>query len=260
MSYTGSGPEPSFRFHDELAAGRTKLGAIFRNSPPCAVEAGDLLTSAAGVDQGIYHLRAGWACQFHGLSTSRRVIVDVYLPGDVIGLDSVLLARPPGEILTLTSVTIEAIPAEIALTEMFADRPTALYLAWLLGRRQRRADRFLAAVSGLDARGRLAMIVLDFYMRLRRRKLITGLIYNLPLSQIQIGNYIGSTVVHVNRVLRALRDERVVNVEKHCVTILDLAQLIHLARNGGTVNSSRVFVSASSESWPSAVRLDQRPN
>jgi hypothetical protein len=50
--------------------------------------------------------------------------------------------------------------------QLTADRSIALYVAWLLSERQRRADRLLAAISGLDGRGRLAMMVLDFYGRL----------------------------------------------------------------------------------------------
>jgi DNA-binding transcriptional regulator LsrR (DeoR family) len=62
--------------------------------------------------------------------------------------------------------------------------------------------------------------------------------YNLPLTQIQIGVYLGLTVVHVNRVLRSLRDDQIVNVEKHCVTILDIEQLRRLARNGPLVSAN----------------------
>jgi DNA-binding transcriptional regulator LsrR (DeoR family) len=75
------------------------------------------------------------------------------------------------------------------------------------------------------------MMVLDFYARLQRRRLITGSTFSLPLTQVQIGGYLGLTVVHVNRVLRSLRDERIVNVERHCVTILDLDRLTSLAQN-----------------------------
>jgi CRP-like cAMP-binding protein len=32
--------------------------------------------------------------------------------------------------------------------------------------------------------------------------------FNLPLTQTQIGNYLGLTAVHVNRMLQSLRDER----------------------------------------------------
>ena len=75
------------------------------------------------------------------------------------------------------------------------------------------------------------MMVLDFYKRLSSRRLITSMLYNLPLTQNQIGSYLGLTVVHVNRVLRSLRDESVVNLEKYCVTILNLEQLTKLAQD-----------------------------
>ena len=224
---------------DELALGRSKLSAIFSNSPRCALKVGELL-AAAGSTHGIYRLRAGWACQFQDLANGRRAIVDVYLPGDVIGLNAGVHARPPEEVLTLTAATFEPIPAEDALVELMADRPTALYIAFLLGQRQRRTDRFLAAISCLDARGRLATMLLDFHTRLRRRKLISGPMYNLPLTQGQIGNYLGLTVVHINRVLRSLRAERIVDLEKHSVTILDRERLAIMARNGGAAGSRAI--------------------
>ena len=76
------------------------------------------------------------------------------------------------------------------------------------------------------------MMMLDLYKRLTSRRLIAATTYNLPLTQSQIGGYLGLTVVHVNRVLRSLRDELIVNVEKHCVTILNLEQLTKLAQGG----------------------------
>jgi CRP/FNR family transcriptional regulator len=217
--------------YDELALGRRKLSTIFGSSLPRTINAGGILAAAGA--SGIYQLRTGWACQFREFGNDGRSIVDVYLPGDMIGLDTILGTRRLEELLTLTALTIEEIPAEDALMKLMADRPTALYIAWLLGQRQRRTDRLRAAISCLDARGRLAMLLLDFYKRLRRRRLISGSIYDLPLTQIQIGQYLGLTVMHINRVLRALRDEQIVNLEKHCVTILDLNRLAILARYGG---------------------------
>jgi CRP-like cAMP-binding protein len=219
------------KLSDELTLGRRTVNEIFHSSSPRALESGVPLAAASGPSEGIYRLRAGWACQFRDWSTDRRLIVDVYLPGDVIGLDTILRTQRSEQVVTLTSGTIEMIPAQDVLTKVFADRLAALYIARLLCQRQRRVERYLAAVSSLDARSRLAMMMLDFYTRLRRRRLLTGLVYNLPLTQLQIGNYLGLTVVHVNRVLRALRDEQIVNLEKHCVTILDLARLTSLVRN-----------------------------
>ena len=227
------------KLHDQLALGKRRLRESFGSSPPRILKAGELL-GGSGASGAIYRLRAGWACQFHDLANGRRAILDVYLPGDVIGLDGGVHVRPVEEVLTLTTATIETITAEDVLVELVADRSIALCIAFLLGLRQRRSDRLFAAISSLDARGRLAMMLLDFYTRLRRRKLISGPNYNLPLSQVQIGNYLGLTVVHINRVLRSLRSERIIDLAKHCVTILDLERLVIMARNGGTASSSAI--------------------
>jgi hypothetical protein len=74
-----------------------------------------------------------WACRFANLSKERRVILDVDLSGDVIGLDNALGARPL-EVFALTSVSVEAISAEDALTELMADLRTALYFCLAAGK------------------------------------------------------------------------------------------------------------------------------
>jgi hypothetical protein len=78
------------------------------------------------------------------------------------------------------------------LDEVMTCRSTALYIAWLLGQRQQRADRLLGAISSLDTPGRLATMVPDFFKRLSRRGLVTGPTYNLPLKQAEIRAYLGA--------------------------------------------------------------------
>ena len=216
---------------NELTVGRHGLSASFRRSRPYTLRAGEALAAPVWSSRVIYHLVTGWVCQYRNLPDGRRAIADVYLPGDVIGLDAALLPRPRDEIAALTSVSVEFIAREAALVELMASRPTALYIAWLLSQRQRRADHRLTAISCLDARGRLAAMVLDFYTRSCRRKLPTGTTFILPLTQIQIANYLGLSVVCVNRVLRSLSDERIFQLEKQCATILDLDRLTSLAQN-----------------------------
>jgi CRP-like cAMP-binding protein len=217
--------------HEELVLGRRALLARFRSATTRILAAGESLAEA-GSSPAIYYVATGWACQCRERPDFHQVIVDVYLPATVVGLDAILRSRPSEKVMTLSSAAIRVIDAENALIELMSCRSTALYIVWLLGQRQRRSDRLLAAMSTLDARGRLATMLLDFYVRLRRQKLITGSTFNLPLTQSQIGAYLGLTVAHVNRVLRSLRDDQIANVEKHCVTILDLKQLTRLAGSG----------------------------
>ena len=224
--------------HRELMLGRRELSARFRVSPPRTLRAGELLTGAACSSNVIYHIVAGWACQFQDYSNNHQTIAEIYTPGDVIGIDAVLRARTPEKVMTLTSVTIEVIDAEGALLDLMSSRSTALYVAWLFSRRQRRSERRLAAIASLDAQGQLATMLLDFYKRLSSQRLITASSYTLPLTQIQIAAYLGLTVAHVNRVLRLLREERIANFEKHCVTILDLGRLTRLTLNAARANSA----------------------
>lgn len=217
---------------DQLQIGQRELSTRFRNSPPRTIGAGKLLTAGIRSKAAICHLVAGWACQSRELSDGHQAILDIYLPGDVIGLDSVLRTRALNNVLTLTSIAIEAIDAEDEMLDLMTCRSTVLYIAWLFGQRQQRAERLLGAISSLDARGRLAAMVLDFFERLTRRGLVTSTTYNLPLNQAQIGAYLGLTVAHVNRVIRSLREERIANIEKHTVTIFEVEALKRLARDG----------------------------
>ena len=94
------------KLSDELTIGRRTLNEVFHRSSPRALESGVPLAAASGPSEGIYRLRAGWAYQFRDWSTDRRIIVDVYLPGDVIGLDTILRTRRPEQVLTLTSAQL----------------------------------------------------------------------------------------------------------------------------------------------------------
>jgi CRP/FNR family transcriptional regulator, anaerobic regulatory protein len=222
---------------DELELGRNGLAARFRASPRCSLGAGEPLAAAGHVCDVIYHLVTGWACRFHRFSYGRQAIVDVYLPGDIIGLDAISRTRSLEGVIALTSIVTERIDGEQPLTDLMTCRSTALYIGWLLGKRQRRTERHVAAISSLDARERLATMALDFYARLSGRRLVTGSSYCLPLTQVHIAAYLGLTVVHLNRVLRSLRDEQIISLERHCLTILDLSRLKTLAQKGSPSNA-----------------------
>jgi CRP-like cAMP-binding protein len=213
----------------DLRLGRSALMAGFGRGSPRLLRAGQPLRCAGSSDV-LYRLQSGWAYRFYDLTDGSRAIVDVYLPGDIIGFVPPGRQQPAENVLTLTTAVVDAVAAEEGLSGLLASHPVAVYVAWLLGERQRRADRLISAISCLDARGRVATMVLDFYQRLESQQLITTSSFNLPLTQHHIGSYLGLTVVHVNRVIRALRDAAVVNIEKHWVTLLDLKALAALAK------------------------------
>jgi hypothetical protein len=69
-------------------------------------------------------------------------------------------------------------------------------------------------------------------VRLRRQKLITGSDLQPPSDAGPDRSLPRPDCSAHQRVLRSLRDDQIVNLEKHCVTILDIERLRRLARNG----------------------------
>ena len=173
-------------------------------------------------------LLKGWACRYRLLPDGRRQILDVHLPGDLIGLDSFLMARSPDFVVTLTEVTYGVIDHD-RFQRLLAGCDVALHILALLVSEKRRLDEHLATVGQMVADEKLAALLLEFYIRLRHRQIVKSKSFHFPLTQQQLGDFLGMTVVHVNRVLKRLRDSGIVNVKHRVVVIHDMARLVNLA-------------------------------
>ena len=118
-----------------------------------------------------------------------------------------------------------------AVRVLMADQPVALHILAVIAEARWRGDRLAASLGRLDAHARICLMLLDIYERLRRRELINRPSFNLPFTQEQIADHLGLTLVHVNRTLRRLREERLVLVDRQVVIIRDLDRLRGLVRD-----------------------------
>ncbi len=214
--------------YELLSLGERELRRAFLKANSRAVEGGTSLVAPDCPSPALYRLSRGWAIRTRFFPDGRRAILGVYVMGDIVGIEHALLDHSADEVVTACAATVQPIESN-ALSALMTRPATAVYLAWLLSEAQRRSDSIAAALSRLEARERIAMMLLDFQQRLRQRELIIPGSYNLPLTQQQIGDYLGLTVVHVNRMLRWFRSERIAYVDKHLVIIKDLERLKLLA-------------------------------
>lgn len=211
--------------HDDIAHGRRAFADALRRLEAAVFAAGSVLD---GDYDGVFLLRTGWACRSRELPDGRRVILDFHLPGELAGLGSLLLARPRDTLRTLTAVRCTVMPLAV-LRRLQEDPCIALYLLSAMGEMQWRLDRRAVALARMEAHERVAMMLLDFYDRLRRRQLAAACSFNLPLTQRHMADYLGLTVVHVNRMLRRLREERIAIIDRDMAMIRDLPRLRVLA-------------------------------
>lgn len=214
---------------EELLLGGRRLRAAFARAPLRFAGRDTPLLRAGASEPAVLLIRSGFAYRFCALPDGRRAILRVLISGDYAGLDSIVMARTTEDVVATQRVGYQALGAA-TLRELLADPCVSLFLLAQLAEARWRADRLAASLGRLDAHARICVLLLDIYDRLRRRELVDRPTFNLPLTQEQIADHLGLTLVHVNRTLRRLREEKIVLVDRQVVIIQDLARLRELAR------------------------------
>jgi CRP-like cAMP-binding protein len=190
----------------------------------------------------LFSLFSGWGVQFRVLPDGRRQILDILLPGDLIGLGALLRGRNDTHVQALTDVSYCVLDAQ-KLLEILAARPSGpLRIAQLADNETARAQQVLCYIGPYDAEERIAHFLLQLYRRLRTRGMIQGHTFALPLTQQHLSEFLGMTVVHANRVLRSLSGREIVTVGYGRVIIHDLAALAELVSLSADVADRAVVV------------------
>jgi len=217
------------------------LFSIFRQGGVGYFESGDTLVEAGELPRYVYQLRTGLAYQSCWFPDGRRAIVNIFAPGNVVGLEMILSLRASGTVTAAGPVKCFAVEAE-SFYRLMENREIALCFTSLLVEARRRSEELAARIARLEAPERVAAMLVDLYDRLRRRRLIARSTYNLYLTQQQIGDHLGLTGETVNRVLRWFAREDIALVERCVVIIRDMPRLRRLARGEEPIEARRTKV------------------
>lgn len=167
-----------------------------------------------------YMIASGWVGLVHLRKNGARQIVQIILPGDIIGL----APQPmPGLFpIALTNVATLPLPE---MQSIGGDDRTGL-----VGRREALlAEQCFLQVNHIIRLGRasaycrFANLLAELYWRLRQRGLASASSYVLPITQEHIGDTLGLSYVHVNRTLQQLRREKLIRHEPGRIVYIDPA-------------------------------------
>jgi CRP-like cAMP-binding protein len=150
------------------------------------------------------------------------------LPTDIAGIEHAILGRANRDIVAASALTYRMLSAK-RLRQLTANPQIAAWMLASIAETRWRADRLITALSRLRAYERVACFLLAIYDRLRRAKMIAGPTFHLHITQEQIGDHLGMTIVHVSRTLHRLREDKVVFVDRHVVIICDIDRLRAIA-------------------------------
>ena len=169
---------------------------------------------------------SGYSVRYKIVGDGGRQILSIHVKGDLIDLQNALLGVADHGVQTLTESTMAKIPIEY-LRQLSNSRPTindALWYDTLVDGSIHR--EWVANVGRRDAHTRIAHLLCEFALKLEAVSLGEQLDYELPMTQDQLADATGLTPVHVNRVLKALvREGLIQRVTSKSVLIGDWERL-----------------------------------
>jgi CRP-like cAMP-binding protein len=178
----------------------------------------------------VFVVLEGWACLYELLPEGTRQITSFLMPGDCCDLHASVLERMEHSIATLTSARMAMVPRK-HMEELIFTRPAITRAFWwtqLVDEETLRA--WIVSMGRRDSVQRVAHLMCELYVRARNIGLTVGDSFELPLTQTVLGDALGLTPVHVNRVLRKLRLQGVISLSGGTLAISDIGGLAVIAR------------------------------
>jgi CRP-like cAMP-binding protein len=186
------------------------------------VRAGMTLSTSTLLIEGI-------VCRYKDLVDGQRQIMELHVAGDFVDLHGFLLKRLDHNVGTMTPVTVAAVPHDAlrAITETHPHLGRMLWFSTLLDAAIHREK--ILSIGRRSAMARIAHILCELLVRLRLVGLADESGYELPLTQADLADVTGLTSVHVNRMLKKLRDEKLLTFRGGRVAIGDWEGLQRVA-------------------------------
>ncbi|HZI42377.1 MAG TPA: Crp/Fnr family transcriptional regulator, partial [Gemmatimonadaceae bacterium] len=163
------------------------------------------------------------------LPDGKRQIVSLFVPGDFCDVNVYILKQMDHSIAAITRLKVAMISPD-EMNALTAERPRITQALWwhelVSVATQREWTLNLGQRSAYE---RLAHLLIELYMRLN----VVGRAHDgrcdFPLTQNDLADATGLTSVHVNRTLQELRRDRLIELERKQLHILDLPRMMDVA-------------------------------
>ncbi|GHB01723.1 Crp/Fnr family transcriptional regulator [Modicisalibacter luteus] len=167
----------------------------------------------------------GFTCVYKLTSEGKRQIMALHVPGDIPDLQSLHLKVMDNSIASISPCTVGFIQHE-DLRRVCEHYPRLTAAFW----RETLVDasifrEWLLNIGRREAYTRMAHLLCEFLMRLEAVGLVEDGFFDLPITQAELADVIGTSSVHVNRVLQALRADGLIQTKRTQVTIPDWEKL-----------------------------------
>jgi CRP-like cAMP-binding protein len=174
-------------------------------------------------------LQDGWACSYKLVPDGGRQVIDFLIPGDFIGLRGLFLRNADRSFAAVTDLVVSEVSWQ-QMTATFQRLPRlGAAILWAAARDEATMVEHLINIGRRSGLIRTAHLLLELRQRLELVGRATPTGFACPLNQYLLADALGLTAIHLNRVLRQLREQRLVTFRAARVVFHDLARLQELA-------------------------------
>jgi CRP-like cAMP-binding protein len=152
-------------------------------------------------------LLSGFAMRHKIVAGGKRQILAIHMKSELVDLQNSLLGCADHSVQMLTAGRVAIIP-RAAITRLAFERPNVGKALWTDTLVDASIFReWIANVGRRDARTRLAHLLCEIALRMKVAGLGEQTNYELPMTQDQLADTTGMTSVHINRTIRRLEAE-----------------------------------------------------
>lgn len=181
------------------------------------------------VPRSVFLLKEGMAMRYRNMPDGGRQIMTFLIPGDLCDMHVFLLKEMDHSIGTITPVRVSPISRN-SIMDLFGTRPRISAALWWSSLQEEAMLRErVVSLGRRDARGRVAYLLCELLWRHTAVGLVDGEVFRLPLTQTELGDTLGLTPVHINRVLKEFRQRGLISMDQRMLTLLNVEELRALA-------------------------------
>lgn len=169
---------------------------------------------------------AGMVGRFDQNINGARQITAIHIPGDMPDLHSVVQPRATSALQSLSVATILRIPHSSirSATAMFPALGEALWRDCMVDASI--MSQWVVNVGRRNAKSRIAHLLCEMAMRLYPGPKASAFVFPFQVTQAQLADATGLTPLHVNRVVRTFREQKLADVRRDEVEVLDWQRLM----------------------------------
>ncbi len=179
--------------------------------------------------KSVFVLLEGMAARYRGLPDGGRQIMTFLIPGDFCDIHAFLGRVMDHSIGAITPVRVATISRD-RMMDVFTHRPRiSVALWWSSMQEEAMLRERIVSLGRRDARGRIAYLICELLWRYAAIGLSSDGGFPLPLTQTEIGDTLGLTPVHVNRILKEFRSQGLIRMRQRVIDLIDVAGLQTIA-------------------------------